>query len=461
MVNVRVRPEGDLIFFDFRYQGVRCREQTALTATPENLKRVQVLANRMQREIAQGSFSYAAHFPNSARASQFSERGVADVQASESPVERTAAQAIVEIPLFSDFSTTWRAEMAPQWRRLHRDGVNDIFTKHLLPAFGARPIAAIAKPDVLTFRAGLAKLPGRAGKTLSASRINKVMAILRQMLTEAADRFGIADVFRGIKRLKARKSEVQPFSMEEVDRIRAAIRSDYRPYVTTRFFTGMRTGEINGLRWKNVDFENGLILVREVFSAGEAEDNAKNETSLRDIPMLPIVREALEAQRRERHATSDYVFCSRDGTPLDAHNFATRVWYPLLRFLDIEKRRPYQTRHTTATLMLASGENPEWIAKLMGHANTQMLFTVYSRFVPNLTRQDGRAITGLLNSRSATTSTPTSSTPAHPASTPSPAHTSAPAASLAPALATMSREQLEALICSLTATSTSETHHAR
>ena len=49
--------------------------------------------------------------------------------------------------------------------------------------------------------------------------------------------------------------------------------------------------------------------------------------------------------------------------------------------------------------MLASGENPEWIAKLMGHASTQMLFTVYSRFVPNLTRQDGLAITGLLNSK--------------------------------------------------------------
>ena len=73
--------------------------------------------------------------------------------------------------------------------------------------------------------------------------------------------------------------------------------------------------------------------------------------------------------------------------------------HPLLRYLDIAKRRPYQTRHTTATLMLASGENPEWIARLMGHANTQMLFTVYSRFVPNLTRQDGLAITGLLNSR--------------------------------------------------------------
>jgi len=71
--------------------------------------------------------------------------------------------------------------------------------------------------------------------------------------------------------------------------------------------------------------------------------------------------------------------------------------YPLLRYLELDKRRPYQTRHTAATLMLASGENPEWVARVLGHANTDMLFRVYSRFVPNLTRQDGRAFAGLIN----------------------------------------------------------------
>ena len=289
--------------------------------------------------------------------------------------------------------------MAPQWRRQHRNSVDVIFDTHLIPAFGMRSLAEITKADVLTFRATLAERPGRASKKISPSTINKIMCILRQMLTESAERFSLSDVFKGVKRLKAKKPDVHPFSMEEVDRIRATIRADYRDYVTVRFFTGMRTGEINGLKWKYVDFERGLILVREVFSAGESEENAKNETSLRDIPMLPVVREALESHRKVRHPTSEYVFCSREGNPLDAHNFATRVWYPLLRYLEIDKRRPYQTRHTTATLMLASGENPEWIAKLMGHANTQMLFTVYSRFVPNLTRQDGLAITGLLNSR--------------------------------------------------------------
>jgi integrase len=48
-------------------------------------------------------------------------------------------------------------------------------------------------------------------------------------------------------------------------------------------------------------------------------------------------------------------------------------------------------------LMLAAGENPEWIARIMGHVDTTMLFKVYSRFIPNLTRQDGQAMAGLIN----------------------------------------------------------------
>jgi integrase len=435
MAKIRARPDTGMLFLDFYFRGARCREQTALPDTADNRKKVQGLLNRILKDIAQGTFDYAATFPSSPRIATFAK--VVSTGAMASPHVAMARQALTESPLFGEFSVTWRAEMAPQWRRQHRNSVDVIFAKHLQPAFGLKPLAAITKADVLTFRARLAELPGRGNKTLSAATINKVMVILRQMLSEAAERFDLSIVFKGIRRLKGKKTDVQPFSMEEVDRIRATIRPDYRSYATARFFTGMRTGEINGLKWKYVDFERGLILVREVFSAGEVEANAKNDTSLRDIPMLPIVREALEAQQKVRHPDSEFVFCSRDGTPIDAHNFATRVWYPLLRYLEIEKRRPYQTRHTTATLMLASGENPEWIAKLMGHANTQMLFTVYSRFVPNLTRQDGRAITGLLNSRAAITEPPPTND-----------------------LAAMSREQLEALLRSLSTASAKESHHA-
>ncbi|TAK37651.1 MAG: DUF3596 domain-containing protein [Lysobacteraceae bacterium] len=407
MAKVRVRPEAGTLYLDFFYRGVRCREQTALPDTAENRRRVQALMNRISKEIRQGLFDYAATFPESPRAARF-----ADAAPGRSPIATTpGTQPPAETPTFAEFSVTWRKEMAPQWRRQHRESVDATFDAHLLAEFGDRPIGSISKADVLTFRAKLAELPGRSSARLTSTTINRIMGLLRQCLTEASERFGTADVFKGIKRLKGRRPDVKPFSLEEVERIRTSIRPDYRDYVTCRFFTGMRTGEINGLKWKYVDLDNGLIQVREVFSAGESEADAKTETSIRDIPMLPPVREALLRLWQARDPECEYVFATRGGYPIDAHNFANRVWYPLLRYLDIERRRPYQTRHTTATLMLASGENPEWIARLMGHANTQMLFTVYSRYVPNLTRNDGQAITGLLNSRYQT------STAAEPEST--------------------------------------------
>lgn len=402
MSKVRTRPETGTLYLDFFYRGVRCREQTALEDTATNRRQVQALLNRIEKEIKQGLFDYAATFPGSARAKQFAASAAVLPAAASVPVTVNAGVVVtqpVATPTFAAFSVTWRAEMAPQWRRLHRASVDTIFATHLLPAFGDKPLAAISKADVLAFRAELVKLPGRGNRTLSPATTNKVFGSLRQCLMEGCNRYDLPDIFRGVRRLKARRPEVHPLSMEEVEKIEKTIRPDFRDYFLTRIYTGMRSGEINGLKWKYVDFEAGLILVRETFSSGEVEQNAKTETSLRDIPMLPMVREALQRQWAVRKPDSEYVFTTRDGNPIDANNFANRVWYPLLRYLDIEKRRPYQTRHTTATLMLASGENPEWIARLMGHANTQMLFTVYSRFVPNLTRQDGLAITGFLASR--------------------------------------------------------------
>lgn len=406
MAKVRARSETGMLYLDFFYRGVRCREQTALPDTAENRRRVQTLMNRISKEIKQGLFDYAATFPGSPRAAQFAAPATAfggNVPTAAAGNPLPAGPAIPDTPTFSDFSVTWRKEMAPQWRRQHRDSVDATFDAHLLAEFGNRPVGAITKADVMAFRAKLAELPGRSGPKLSPTTVNRTMGLLRQCLTEASERFGTPDAFKGVKRLKGRRSDVKPFSLEEVERIRTTIRPDFQNYMTCRFFTGMRTGEINGLKWKYVDFEHEVIKVREVFSAGEAEENAKTESSIRDIPMLPMVKDALQQQWEQRHPESEYVFCSREGNPLDAHNFANRIWYPLLRYLELEKRRPYQTRHTTATLMLASGENPEWIARLMGHTNTQMLFTVYSRFVPNLTRQDGLAFTGLVHRKSGKT----------------------------------------------------------
>lgn len=150
------------------------------------------------------------------------------------------------------------------------------------------------------------------------------------------------------------KSDVQPFSLEEVNLILDKVRTDYRNYYIVRFFTGMRTGEIDGLKWNYVDFNPGLILVRETIVGGE-EDYTKNDFSQRDIKIIAPVMDALRRQYRATGNFSEFVFCNREGKPLEHNNVTKRIWYPLLTRLGLEKRRPYQTRHTAATLWLAAG----------------------------------------------------------------------------------------------------------
>jgi integrase len=406
MASIRARKENGLLFFDFRYRGRRCREQTLLPDTPANRKRLEKVLEKFHAEIASGTFDYARTFPNSkgafeAPAKQDSARGspVQAVSAGASDAASTSRS-----PLFNDFVTSWFKNHEVEWRRSHIQVLRSTIDTHLKPYFGNKRVGEITKSDILAFRARLSSLPGRKGEKLSNKRINGIMGPLRQILAEAAEMHDFPTQVETLKPLRIQKSDVEPFTLTQVQQILTTVRPDYHDYFVVRFFTGMRTGEAHGLQWQYVDFESRLIFIRETFVLGE-DEYTKTDGSQRDIQMSQVVYEALTRQKEATGKLSKYVFCNREGKPLDNKNFTDRVWYPLLRHLDLKPRTPYQCRHTAATLWLASGEAPEWIARQLGHTSTEMLFRVYSRYVPNLTRRDGSAIDRLLSSRFSTGTT--------------------------------------------------------
>jgi integrase len=393
MGSVRLHAGRKALFLDFRFEGVRRREYTALSDTPANRKRLEKTLVKIEAEIEAGTFDYAATFKKSR---------VESVERPPGQVNTLREGAIAAVspptPLFRDFATRWLTEHRVEWRRSHYAILKGTVESHLVPHFGDRPIGSITKADILTFRSKLAGVAGRVNATLSNRRINGILAPLRQMLAEASDQYGFAMPMTNLKPLKVRKSDVDPFTIEQVQQILSVVRQDYRDYFIVRFFTGMRTGECHGLKWKYVDFDRRLILIRETFVLGE-DEYTKTDSSQRDIQMTQLVYDALMRQHKATGKLSEYVFCNREGNPLDNKNFVHRVWQPLLRHLSLKLRRPYQMRHTAATLWLASGEAPEWIARQLGHSSSEMLFRVYSRYVPNLTRRDGSAIDRLLATR--------------------------------------------------------------
>lgn len=383
MASIRVRKETGKLFIDFVYKNKRCREQTMLDDTQANRRKLETVLKKIEAEIMLDLFDYAKSFPGSSNALKFQELA-----------NKASTQSAPSTPFFKDFADLWFSEMQIQWRRSHSENIALTIRKYLVPAFGVKEVGCITKAEILAFRSTLAKVKSRNDKSLSASRINKIMMPLRMIMGEAANRHNFSSPYTGIKSLKEPRTDVQPFTISEVNKIINSVRPDYKNYYLVRFFTGMRTSEVHGLQWEYVDFESRQILIRQALVMNELIET-KNDSSFRYIDMSEPVYQALLEQKK---ATGQFkfVFCGAMGNHLHLHNVNNRVWYPLLRNLGLKERRPYQTRHTAATLWLASGEAPEWIARQMGHTTTEMLFRIYSRYVPNLTRQDGSAMERLL-----------------------------------------------------------------
>ena len=380
-----IRSRRGKLFVDFRYMNMRCRETTNLTDTPANRKKLAKIIEKMEAEITLGIFDYGAYFPKSERAQEMN--ALAD----------RAEACISRNPTFRQFSEIWYEEKKIEWRPSYRQKTQIILDKYLLPEFGGKAVHAIKKPDLLTFRSSLAKVRyGKDGQSsLSVARINQIMILLRMILEEASDRHEFEMPYKNIKNLKQARPDVNPFTLSEVWLILKHVRADYRPYYTIRFFTGMRTSEIDGLKWDCINFDRREISIREALVNGEMGPT-KTLGSQRDIAMSQLVYDALQEQKASTFGKSEFVFCNSQGNPMEYRNVNRRIWKPTLALLGLKHRRAYQTRHTAATLWLAAGENPEWIARQMGHSSTEMLFRVYSRYVPDITRQDGSAMDNLL-----------------------------------------------------------------
>ena len=386
MASIRTRKGSKFLLVDFMFMGQRCRETTNLLDNPANRKKLEKVIQKMEAEITLGIFDYKSYFPKSNKADELM------------ALKERADTIFSDTPLFGDFAKLWFDEKKLEWRPSYQIKVRIILEKYLMKHFGHRALTAINRADVLAFRASLAKVNhGKANNTLSATRINSIMMTLHMILEEASKRYKFENPSEDIKNLKLSKREIMPFSLSEVWLFINNVREDYKNYYTVRFFTGMRTSEIDGLLWQDIDFNRKEIHVRRALVEGELGE-PKTLESTRDIAMSPWVYEALQAQYKVTCGRSKFVFCDIRGNPFDYRNINRRVWTPTLKNLGLKHRRAYETRHTAATLWLAAGEAPEWIAKQMGHANTMMLFKVYSRYVPNNTRQDGSAFEALIAS---------------------------------------------------------------
>jgi integrase len=356
------------LYYDFYFKGVRCTEAAGLEATKENLKQAKKYMKLIKAEIDNQVFQYEKHFPHGAKIRQF-------------------APEKEDLP-FNRFFADWLE--CKVLKETTRRNWTSAFWKHLYPFFKDQLLSSITRGDVRRFQKVL------ADKGLQYSTINdKPMKVLRMMLHQAyVDEIIPKNPALAVRRLPQGLTDVDPFTVEEREAVIAGC-SKYYPlyanYVICGFWTGWRPNEACALKWSRVDFQQGKILIREGRVLGQT-GIPKSPGSLRDIDLLEPAREALVAQKALSWLQGGYVFQDYQQRPIHQELFRMKIWVPLLRRLGIRYRPPYQMRHTFATLAISVGENINWVARMLGHKSPVITLERYNRFVPNLTRTDGKAL---------------------------------------------------------------------
>jgi integrase len=283
-------------------------------------------------------------------------------------------------PLFGELAQKWGKITEKRVKLSTFHGYQTAMNAYVLKKFGNTPINTISYLDVEEFLSEL----DCSGKT-----INNLLVPMRGVF-KLAYKSGLLDqnVMTMVENRKTSKPQINPLSMEEVDRFLVSVNPFWKPFFTVAFFTGMRAGEMSALKWAHVDFERKLIRVVETRVYGE-EGRPKTNSSYRDIQMLPMVYDALKEQARKTRLRSKYVFLNEHDEPVEIETLRKNAWTKGLERAGLEYRPVIQTRHTFATAAISSGENLGWVQKMMGHSSLKMITDKYFSYIPNMTHNDG------------------------------------------------------------------------
>ncbi|MBD1577397.1 site-specific integrase [Vibrio sp. S11_S32] len=382
MAHIRVRPNGR-IQFDLHLYGQRFREGTKTLATPKNLKTAQLQLKQMNAEIDLGTFQYRNYFPNSKKVQLFE-----SLQRDKDPE--------CQFPFFETFANQWFERQKGKWKSSYQRSVRGNLDRYLLPEFGNMLINEIQLSQIDYYRQNLMEKTNSAGdRLLSNKRINNVFWPFIAILSLSSEEYKFDYPFRRYKALREETANSNPMTKNEVCQFLQTVDEQWRDYFMLRFWTGMRSCEVHGLYWEHIDFDHGLIHIRQNYVSGEICD-VKTPKSRRSLKMCDTLRDLLMRVKAKRNHDSAFVFVNDNGQPLDTHFISKKLWYPTLKKAGLTRRRPYETRHTAAVLHIAAHENPLYISQMLGHSDTRLLFQVYAPYVANASRSDGKAFSELM-----------------------------------------------------------------
>lgn len=370
-----VKPASNTsIMLSFSYRGQECRERIRLAPTLANLKAVARHREAILDAIERGTFDYRVTFPDSKNALKFAERE-GDVLLVELYLER------------------W-LERQKHLKASTFEGYRKTIFHHLIPALGRLFLGELKRSHVARWCSSL---------NVSGKTINNRLSVLRSALSDAVrDDLIETNVLREwewkTKTTIRENDDVDPFTAKEQAAILNQLEGQERNLFQFAFWTGMRTSELIGLQWPDVHFARKTVEIRRAvtraaITAKIEYETPKTKSSKREIQLLEPAIDALKVQKEYTFNEGKYVFQNpRTNERWNGDQRIRAVWLRALQKANVRYRRPYQTRHTFASMALTAGESPMWVARQMGHKDWTMIGRIYGKWIQNAQPEAGKKV---------------------------------------------------------------------
>ena len=247
---------------------------------------------------------------------------------------------------------------------------------------------------------------------LSPRTVQYVHVTLHKVLKQAiADGLIPRNATEAVKPPQVRREEMQPLTAEQVKVLFQAAKGDrLEALYVLAVTTGLRQGELLGLRWDDIDLEVGTLQVRRTLTTakgGPVLSAPKTKGSRRTVKLSPTALEALRSHLARQLEEIDRVgslwrekgliFAAEVGEPLRRQYVTARRFKPLLRRAGLPEIRFHDLRHTCATLLLSENVNPKVVSEMLGHATIAITLDTYSHVLPTMQESAAKAMEDALS----------------------------------------------------------------
>ncbi|MFG0211902.1 tyrosine-type recombinase/integrase [Brevibacillus porteri] len=300
--------------------------------------------------------------------------------------------------IYRDFMTDWLRDKKTKVKSRTLETYAGLVNNHILPALGDLPLADITPRHIQNLYNEL-----HESERLSGENIQKVHTIINESLNKAASwDMIIKNPAAVVDRPKAETKEMMYWTDEEAHRLLGVAKEDRYYYaILLAVTTGMRQGEILGLRWQDLDLKNRTLSVRQILNhdGKTLEPGAKTASGIRSIGIDKVTAIELEKLRhrtkeekmanRDIYEDNDLVICTQLGTPVSPRNI-NRTFYRLTEKAGLKRIRFHDLRHTHVVMLLKMRENNKRIAERMGWSSVKMLDR-YSHITPHMQKETADA----------------------------------------------------------------------